>query len=147
MSRLKTEFREKSTRRVFTLDEYGVPRRARALLVEDDRTTRRLVRASLGDDCDLLVAGSASLGATMFRKSMHDIVFLDLGLPDGSGYNLLKWMLNVDPEAFVVIFTGDDTTKMFMSAIEAGAKGYVTKPFDRNKMLFFLRKSVDGLSS
>lgn len=112
----------------------------KVLLVEDDRTMRRMVRAEIGDHCELLMAGNAGLGATLFKSEKPDLSFLDIALPDGNGYGLLDWMLNVDPHAFTVMFSGHKSDNHIRQSIGAGAKGFVSKPFDVNKMLFFIKQ-------
>ncbi len=78
----------------------------------------------------------------MFRKMRHDIVFLDIGLPDGDGHDLLQWMIDIDPDTFAVMFTGNDGTDMLMRSVEKGAKGFVSKPYDERKMKFFIQKAI-----
>lgn len=116
----------------------GALHKPKALLVEDDRTMRRLVRAKIKDHCDLLVAGNANLGANLFKSEKPDIVFIDIELPDTSGYNLLEWMMNHNKDVFAVMFSGHDDNQHVWKSVEIGAKGFVSKPFNLNKMLFFL---------
>src|SRR5690606_22132763 len=64
---------------------------ARVLLIEDDRSTRRMIAASLKDHCDLTEAPNASQGITAYNALEPDLVFLDIELPDGDGQSILKW--------------------------------------------------------
>lgn len=113
-------------------------RTARVLLVEDDRSTRRLVASALRDYCELIEAPDASQGITSYLAFQPDIVFMDIELPDGNGYNLMTWMMRNDPGAFVVMFSGHDSESNVMKSLEAGARGFIAKPFDVNKMLRFI---------
>lgn len=114
--------------------------KAKVLLIEDDRTMRRLVKAEIGDQCDLILADNASLGANMFKTERPDLAFIDISLPDGSGHNLLQWMLQVNPDTYGVMFSGHSDTSNVWKSIKAGAKGFVAKPFNTEKMMFFIRQ-------
>jgi len=114
--------------------------KAKVLLIEDNRTTRALVRAEIADHCNLIEADSASHGVSMFHQHKPDLAFIDISLPDGSGYNILEWMLQVNPNMFSVMFSGHSDTNNVCKSIDAGAKGFVTKPFDVGKMLFFVNQ-------
>lgn len=118
--------------------------RAKVLLVEDDRSLRRLVKAEIGAHCTLLMAPDISLGATLYKSERPDITFIDINLPDGSGYGLLHWILNMNPSAFNVMFSGHSNNYNVHKSIEAGAKGFVSKPFDPQKMMFFIRRCMES---
>lgn len=113
-------------------------KKKKVLLIEDDRTMRRIVRSKIGGECDLYEAGSGSTGLSTFRDLKPDLVFLDIGLPDGDGMNLLNWMLKTNPKTFVVMFSGHSNTNCVFKAIETGAKGFISKPFSMEKMMFFI---------
>lgn len=110
------------------------------LLLEDDRTMRRLVRASLGDQCELLFASSAQLGTKLYKSERPDISFIDINLPDQNGYEFLDWLLKTDPEAHAVMFSGQVNNNNIHRSIENGAKGFISKPFDPQKMMFFISR-------
>ncbi|MGB0719281.1 MAG: response regulator [Bdellovibrionales bacterium] len=108
------------------------------LLIEDDRTLRRMVRAEIGEHCDLLVAGNMQLGSKLYKTESPDLAFIDINLPDGNGHDLLDWMLKVDPHTFAVMFSGHSDNDSVYKSVEMGARGFVSKPFDAHKMLFFI---------
>ncbi len=123
----------------FPLAKAGLqPRTARVLLIEDDRTTRKMVTGQLQDYCKVTEAPDASQGITLYNHMHPDIVFMDIELPDGNGSDLLRWMLRNDPGAFVVMFSGHTDSESVMRAITNGARGFVSKPFDIQRMLHFI---------
>lgn len=123
---------------ILPLADIGNDRKARVLLIEDDRSTRRIVSASLRDHCDLIEAPNASQGISSYNSLEPDIVFMDIELPDGSGNDLLNWMTHNDPGAFVVMFSGHYDADNVIQSIDAGAKGFIAKPFDFSKMMHFI---------
>lgn len=112
--------------------------KTRVLLIEDDRTTRRMVSKAIGDYCNLIEAYSAGKGIARYKSFDPDIVFLDLQLPDDNGHNTLKWIMYNDPGAHVVLFSGNCTRHNITKAMNNGAKGYVSKPFNANLMMYYI---------
>jgi two-component system chemotaxis response regulator CheY len=112
----------------------------KVLIIEDDRTIRRLAREKISDHCKLIMAANGSLGATRFKYERPDIVFIDSNLPDTNGRSLLEWMMQINPKTFAVMFSDYDTTRNIKEYIEAGAKGFISKPLDIKKMIFFINQ-------
>jgi DNA-binding NarL/FixJ family response regulator len=103
---------------------------ATVLIVEDDEPTRnRLARAVVADDRLALVGsgGSVSEGIRLLSAHRPTILLTDLGLPDGSGIDLIRYAKasNRGTQAKVVTNFGDEET--VVEAIEAGATGYLLK--------------------
>jgi len=104
--------------------------RATVLLVEDEgRTRARLARAIAADErlelagaCGTAVEASASLA-----RSAPDVLLTDLGLPDGSGIDLIRSVRAAGAHTLVMVITifGDEDT--VVRAIQAGATGYLLK--------------------
>jgi DNA-binding NarL/FixJ family response regulator len=99
-------------------------------VVEDDGPTRaRLARAVEADERLRLVgaAGTAREGIEGLRREAPDVLLVDLGLPDRTGIDVIRAarQLSADTQAMVVTVFGDE--KSVVSAIEAGARGYLLK--------------------
>lgn len=79
-------------------------------------------------------AKNAKDGLEKFKTTHPDITFLDIGLPDGSGHDLLKQMHDIDPNAFVVMLTASNLQADVQQSLTKGAKGYIVKPFSRSQI-------------
>lgn len=104
--------------------------RAKVLLVEDEAKTRaRLVRAIAGDErLELAGAcGTAAEASASLARSAPDVLLTDLGLPDGSGIDLIRAVRAAGSPTLVMVITifGDEGT--VVRAIQAGATGYLLK--------------------
>ena len=104
--------------------------RATVLVVEDDdRTRERLARAVKGHERLALLDACASVAEATARlaREAPDVLLTDLGLPDGSGIDVIRRARagNVRTQAMVVTVLGDEET--VLRAIEAGATGYLLK--------------------
>ena len=102
------------------------------LVVEDDSETREYFVEALrgeGPDDDYLVAAAASLsqGNEELHLKSPDVLLVDLGLPDGSGLDLIREARNLSTDILILVITvfGDETS--VVGAIEAGAQGYLLK--------------------
>ncbi len=121
-------------------------RQARAplhiLLVEDDPLTRRLVAGIFKDSYALITAADAQEAMMKYFLHAPDIVFLDIGLPDASGFDVLQDIIESDPDAYVVMFSANSYLDNITAALSAGASGFVAKPFKKEKMRHYIEDSA-----
>lgn len=110
----------------------------RVLLVEDDETTRWIVRKTLKGLCDFSVAGNAENAMKKMTSFKPDIVFLDIGLPDKSGRDVLKWIKREKIDARVVMFSGHNNLDNILETLREGASGFIAKPFLKENLLHYI---------
>jgi DNA-binding response OmpR family regulator len=125
------------------------------LVVEDDVPTRTFLADNLtADGYDLLVAGCARDGLRLLETKFPDVVLVDVGLPDASGYELLRRVRaadgvasRIDPSTPLMLITGRDGELDRVRGFERGADDYVCKPFSypelRGRVAALLRRA-DG---
>jgi len=99
-------------------------------LVEDDPGTRQRLERAIGRAGHLHLACSLATAGEMRAWLGHhavDVLLVDLGLPDGSGIDVIAHCQRVQPACEVMVITmfGDETN--MMKAFSAGAKGYLLK--------------------
>lgn len=100
------------------------------LLVEDEGATRERLRAAVESHPQLVVRASVATfkeAQTELRSWQPDVLLTDLGLPDGSGIDLIASLpaLGYSTEAMVITVFGDE--RHVIQAVEAGATGYLLK--------------------
>jgi two-component system, OmpR family, KDP operon response regulator KdpE len=114
-------------------------RNADILLVDDEIQIRRLLRFTLeeaGYSVREADAGRVALGEIALHTP--DLVILDLGLPDASGTEVLRAMRQLcSVPVLVLTVLGHEQSKI--SALDAGADDYMTKPFSGAELLAHLR--------
>ena len=108
------------------------------LLVEDDPLTRRVAASLMKDDYVLRTAADAEEALAEYMVDAPDLVFLDINLPGANGFSLLEHLKKADPEAYVVMFSGQDSLDNIVTSLVCGAKGFVTKPFRRERLRHYL---------
>ena len=126
---------------------------ATILVVEDDDATRTFLADNLtADGYELLVADNAQHGLRLLETKFPDLVLLDLGLPDASGFEVLRRVREadgiasrLDPSTPLVLLTGRDGELDRVRGFERGADDYVCKPFSypelRGRLAALLRRA------
>jgi len=111
----------------------------RALIVDDEVQIRRLLRVALeGAGYDVHEAEGGQLSLQVAALTRPDVIVLDLGLPDMDGLTVLK-RLREWSNSPVVVLTVRDSEEDKITALDAGADDYVTKPFSSAELLARLR--------
>ena len=103
----------------------------RILVVEDSDLSRELFRRALKSGPSLYAASGAKEGWRLFVEKKPDIVFVDLGLPDGDGHDLARRIKETAPECFVIIATANDCAEDRERAGLNHADGFIAKPFNK----------------
>jgi HAMP domain-containing protein/signal transduction histidine kinase/ActR/RegA family two-component response regulator len=117
----------------------------RILLVEDHEDTKRsLTNLLRRRGYDVEAAGNVQSAVDLSAKEDFDVLISDLGLPDGSGIDLIQ-MLNSKRPVFGIALTGFGMEEDIRKSQEAGFKHHLVKPIDVNKLDSFLQESASTL--
>jgi DNA-binding response OmpR family regulator len=100
----------------------------RVVVVEDDEAIADAVLFCLRRD-GMVAEVAPSLGRARSATADADVVVLDLGLPDGSGFSLIPELRRRDDGPKIIVLTSRDEDVECVAALEAGADDFVTKPF------------------
>ncbi|MDI1356411.1 MAG: LytTR family DNA-binding domain-containing protein [bacterium] len=114
----------------------------KTLIIEDEQKSRDVLAAIIQKTCpDLRIVGLANNvkeGVTMIKELHPDLVFLDISMPDGSGFDLLEQVPN---EKFELIFaTASD--QHAIRAIKYSACDYLLKPIDADELKVAVEKVI-----
>jgi two-component system KDP operon response regulator KdpE len=109
------------------------------LVVEDDAAVRRALKTSLrARGIEVAESATGADAIVIAADGNIDVVFLDLGLPDMDGVDVLRRIRTFSEVPVVVLTVRDDRTQKVV-ALDAGADDYVTKPFDVDELLARMR--------
>jgi two-component system cell cycle sensor histidine kinase/response regulator CckA len=118
------------------------------LLVDDEEILRDIGRDILERfGYTVLLAPDGESALELYGKRAKDIslVILDLVMPGMGGKQCLGRLLKMNPEAKVVIASGYSISGNAKDVLEAGARAFVSKPYEINQMLGVVRKVIDEL--
>jgi two-component system nitrogen regulation response regulator NtrX len=113
------------------------------LVVDDEAGVRSSLTGILGDEGYLVEAvesGEACLTALEARR--HDLVLLDVWLPQMDGLTTLARVRTLDPELPVVVISGHGTIETAVKAVRMGAQDFVEKPLSLEKTLVVVRNAL-----
>jgi two-component system cell cycle sensor histidine kinase/response regulator CckA len=116
------------------------------LLVDDEEYIRDLGVELLTDaGYKVLTATDGEEGLKLYRKEQKkiDLIILDLVIPGMGGKKCYEEILKINPKAKILIVSGYSANGPGKAALEAGAKGFVGKPFDVSHLLETIREILD----
>ncbi len=112
------------------------------LVIDDEPQMRRLLRVALeGNGYRVFDAATGNAGLIEAAQRPPDLILLDLGLPDLDGVSVLK-RLREWSQTPVIVLSVRDRELDKISALDAGADDYVTKPFSTGELLARLRAAL-----
>ena len=127
----------------------GPAKRIKVVLVEDSEVVRMGLATLLGTEPRLQIvgeAGSVAVGIETCTRVRPDVVLLDLRLPDGTGFEACRRILQLLPDTRVLILTSAVSDAMVDEAIRSGAHGYLLKEIDGRGLISAIRDVAAGKS-
>ena len=116
----------------------------RVLVVDDAAFMRMMVKDILSKN-GYEVVGEAENGMKALEKYQElkpDLVTMDITMPEMDGISAVKEIKKVDPNAKIVMCSAMGQQAMVIEAIQAGARDFIVKPFQPDRVLEAVRKAV-----
>ncbi len=111
------------------------------MVVEDDAFSRQMVCNSLRKQYKVHTVGDGKDALTTYVLKAPDVLFLDIELPDINGHQVLERLIKMDPNLYAIMLSGNGDKENIMRAMQAGAKGFVAKPFSKEKLIQYIERS------
>lgn len=115
------------------------------LLVEDEEQIRILVQDMLESaGYKVILSSNAEEGIEIYKgqKDVIDLILLDYFLPDGSGLDVLRKIKEIDSSTKILITSGFELHDDIETAIEEGAVGFISKPFNREQIINMIKQII-----
>ena len=119
----------------------------RLMIVEDNAVLRQKLSLFLNGEAGIAVVaafGSAGEALKALRQSAPEVALVDIGLPDMSGDELIGRMKDEMPGVEVIAHTVFDDREVVLSAIKAGASGYILKGGTMSRLVEALHEIAQG---
>lgn len=116
----------------------------RVLIVDDAAFMRMMIKDILVKN-GFEVVGEAPNGlkaVELYKKEKPDVVTMDITMPDMDGIQAVKAIKEFDPTARVIMCSAMGQQSMVMDAIRAGARDFIVKPFQADRVLEAVRKAL-----
>ncbi|MCM3713205.1 response regulator [Halalkalibacter oceani] len=117
---------------------------AKVLIVDDAAFMRMMIKDILTKN-GFDVVGEANDGAQAVEKYQElspELVTMDITMPEKDGITALKEIKSFDPEAKVIMCSAMGQQAMVIDAIQAGAKDFIVKPFQADRVLEAIKKTI-----
>ena len=124
-------------------DRVGPPERRRILVIDDEADIRESLELLLtSENYTVDLAENAAVGLHKFESGLHDLILLDLMMPDRSGMEVLTDIRQRDPETPVFMLTAYGSEEVAVRALKSGANDYFAKPWDNDKLLIEIDRMI-----
>ena len=119
----------------------------RVLIVDDDQVLSDALSLVMDREADLAIVGTARTvkeGLERATRSSPDVILMDFHLPDGTGADAARRLLESGPGVAVVVLTIDDSDDTLLATIESGAAGYLPKRRGLAEVVETVRRAAAG---
>ncbi|MBM7540582.1 response regulator [Amphibacillus cookii] len=119
---------------------------AYSVLIVDDAAFMRMMIKDILTKNGFNVVGEAQDGqqaVEKFAELKPDLVTLDITMPEKDGIAALKEMKEIEPNATIIMCSAMGQQAMVIDAIQAGAKDFVVKPFQAERVIEAINKALD----
>ena len=113
-----------------------------ALVVEDNREARSWLISCVNSAFPAMTvheAADLTAALALLQGNDFDLALVDLGLPDGSGMDVIRGLQGRSHPCYVVVATIYDDDQNLFAALKLGAKGYILKDQDRERIVSYLQ--------
>ncbi len=116
----------------------------RVLIADDSGFMRESMRDILEHAGYKVIGEALNAGnaVELYRALRPDIVMLDVSMPDISGIEALRQIIEIDPDAVVIMMTVVGKPDIVLESLNNGARSYLTKPFEEDSVLHALQSAT-----
>ncbi|NLJ74841.1 MAG: response regulator [Firmicutes bacterium] len=115
------------------------------VLITDDTAFMRMTLKNVIEKNGFEVVGEAGDGEeaiAKYKELQPDLVTMDITMPKMDGITAIKEIMKIDPNAKIVVCSAMGQKPMVIEALNAGAKDFLVKPFDAERVVEALRKAA-----
>jgi DNA-binding response OmpR family regulator len=105
------------------------------LIIEDESGLRESIRQYLehqGYTCETV--SNYNKGSEKIEEYIYDCIVVDIGLPGGSGLDLVKQLKSTNPKSGIIIISAKNSLEDKLTGLELGSDDYITKPFHLSEL-------------
>ncbi len=116
----------------------------RILIVDDAAFMRMMIKEILSKNGYTIVgeAGDGAQAVEKYKEFTPDLVTMDITMPEMDGITAVKEIRKINPNAKIIMCSAMGQQAMVIDAIQAGAKDFIVKPFQADRVLEAIRKTL-----
>jgi two-component system chemotaxis response regulator CheY len=115
------------------------------VLIVDDAAFMRMMLKNIIEKSGHEVVGEAEnvpMAVELYKSAKPDLVTMDITMPKLSGIEGVKQIMEMDPKANIIMVSAMGQQAMVMEAIKAGAKDFIVKPFQQERIIKAVEKVI-----
>jgi len=119
---------------------------AKTVLITDDTAFMRMTLRSVIQKNGFQVVGEAADGVEAVKKYVElkpDLVTMDITMPKMDGITAIREIMKIDSDAKIIVCSAMGQKPMVIDALNAGAKDFLVKPFDAQRVIEALNKAIN----
>ncbi len=114
---------------------------AKILIVDDAEFLRvRISKMLIADGFEVTEAENGLKAIEAYKANHPDMVLMDITMPEMDGLSALKELRKIDPAAKVIMLTALGQESVVLEAVKSGARDFIVKPFERDRVLSAINK-------
>jgi two-component system, chemotaxis family, chemotaxis protein CheY len=116
------------------------------MIVDDSLITLKILKDAFNEyglNVDVVSAKDGAEAVEKYAAENPDLVFMDITMPNEDGLSSLKDIISKYPDAKIVMATSIAEAATRQEALQAGAKDYITKPFEKNDIKRILKEQLE----
>lgn len=111
------------------------------MIVDDAEFLRvRISKMLIGEGFEVVEAENGAVAVTTYQAARPDLVLMDVTMPEMDGLTALKHIRSGDPKAKIIMLTALGQESVVLEAIKSGARDFIVKPFERDRVLGAINK-------
>jgi len=117
----------------------------KTILIVDDAAFMRMMIKDILTKNGYQVVGEAQTGKEaieLYKKLKPDLVTMDITMPEMNGIDAVKAIKSIDPASRIVMCSAMGQQAMVIDAIQAGARDFIVKPFQPNRVIEAVQKAL-----
>ncbi|MBU0991653.1 MAG: response regulator [Proteobacteria bacterium] len=118
---------------------------ASKIIIVDDEVrfleSQKVLLESDGFKVEIASSGPAAI--SMFQIQKFDLYIFDINMPEMDGFQLMKEVFKIDPDAFIIMMTGDVSVDSAVRSMKLGAYDYLKKPFEYEDLLKTIKNALE----
>ena len=115
----------------------------RILIVDDNAGNRLLLQYNLEGYFEIDFAGNGLSALDKFTQNRYDLILMDIHMPDMDGIAAVKAIKSFDTTARIIMCSAMGQQAMVIDAIQAGAKDFIVKPFQPERVIEAVSKALE----
>lgn len=121
---------------------------ARILIIDDEKANLKLLDKMLGNEGfnkRLLIDDPREV-ISIYQEEHPDLILLDINMPHIDGYELMEQLKALNDPLLppIIVLTAQHGKEYLLRSLNAGARDFISKPFDKNELIMRVRNLLDA---